>query len=253
MRHDVRRSEWVNPTQPVNGPPFAWSGIDWIVIHYTAAPRLSPDVPQVLRNIQSDYLRNRGYSIGYNSAVGSKGQYDGVTFELRGDSFRCAANGNAENNRRGYAILVLVDGQEAASNRAVTAVQGLVQQIRERRPHAAIIPHSQIRATSCPGLGLHAQLRAGLFEPQTFEDEIDMIALDWNPGRPNFTAFTWTGTHLAWVVNGHVDQLIRASGVKRQTVNDAQLLGIIQGSRTTTPAPPTLTAAMSAAWQAAGR
>jgi hypothetical protein len=254
MKFDVSRSEWENPAQRVNGPAFDYNTVDWVVIHYTAANRLSPDVPQVLRNIQSDYVRNRGYSIGYNAAVGCKAQYDGVTFELRGDTFRCAANGNAETNRRGFAIVVLVDGQEAASNRAVSAVQNLVAQIRQRRPNAAIIPHSQIRATSCPGLGLHAQIRSGALEPQgpTGED-IEMIALDWNPGQPNFTAFTWTGTHLAWVVNGHVDQTIRAAGVRRQTVNDATLLGVIQGSKTTTPAPPTLSGQLAAAWRAAGR
>ena len=80
------------------------------------------------------------------------------------------------------------------------------------------------------------------------EETPDMIALDWNPGTPGWTAFCWTGTELAHTFNGHADNVLRAAGVKRITVTDEQLLGIIQSSHTTTAAPAALTVAMRAAW-----
>jgi N-acetylmuramoyl-L-alanine amidase len=78
--------------------------------------------------------------------------------------------------------------------------------------------------------------------------EIEMIALDWQPNTPNWTAFAWTGTHLSHVVDGHADNVMRSAGVGRQTVNDAALLGIIRSSSTTSAAPSTLTPEMAAAW-----
>lgn len=75
-----------------------------------------------------------------------------------------------------------------------------------------------------------------------------MLSLDWNPGKPNWTAFTFTGTHLAHTVNGHADGVLRNAGVKRVIVNDAELLGLIQSTETTSAPPSTLTPAMLAAW-----
>lgn len=64
-----------------------------------------------------------------------------------------------------------------------------------------------------------------------------MIVLDHNPGTPSWTAMTYTGTHLAWVVNGYADAVVRRAGVARQQVTDAELDGIIRSAMTTT-APP---------------
>ncbi len=81
-------------------------------------------------------------------------------------------------------------------------------------------------------------------------EETEMLALDWMPNTPNWTAFTWTGTHLSHVVNGHADTVIRQAGTRRVVVNDLQLDGIIRSSATTSAPPPTLTAEMRAAWDA---
>lgn len=86
--------------------------------------------------------------------------------------------------------------------------------------------------------------------PPTSQESPEMISLDWKPNTPQWTALTYTGTHLAHTVNGHADAVMRRAGVVRVTVNDDELLGIIVSSETTTAAPPTLTPAMLAAWSA---
>ena len=175
------RSDWVDPAYPVTGPTFDWSTIEWVVIHYTAAINL-PDgdmgefayqLPPYLRAVQREYLR-RGYSIGYNAAV----DWLGGDWELRGDTFKCAANADREDtiesphdtggdeNARTFAILMLVDGQDAATPLAAAKVRGLVAQIRDHAPNAVVVlGHRDIDQTQCPGTGLYAQIKAGVFEP----------------------------------------------------------------------------------------
>ena len=77
-----------------------------------------------------------------------------------------------------------------------------------------------------------------------------MIAIDYRPGSPEWTALTYTGTHLAHVVNGHADQVIRAAGVQRVEVGDSQLDGLIASAATTTDPPPEFSPARKAAWTA---
>ena len=74
--------------------------------------------------------------------------------------------------------------------------------------------------------------------PSPMIDEVDMICIDHNPGTPEWTALTYTGTQLAHVVNGHADAVMRRAGVARQTVTDAELDGLIRSAQTTTPCPP---------------
>jgi hypothetical protein len=79
-----------------------------------------------------------------------------------------------------------------------------------------------------------------------------MIALDHKPGTPEWTALSWTGVELSHVVDGHADSVIRRAGVQRQTVNDAELDGIIRSSRTFTPCPKAwVNTPRGAAWTAA--
>ena len=65
-----------------------------------------------------------------------------------------------------------------------------------------------------------------------------MIAIDYKPNTPEWTALIYTGTHLAHVSDGHADAVLRRSGVQRQTVSDVELDGLIRSSTTTTPCPP---------------
>ena len=78
-----------------------------------------------------------------------------------------------------------------------------------------------------------------------------MIAIDYRPGTPEWTALTFTGAQLAHVVNGHADQVIRAAGVQRVTVDDNQLDGLILSAQTTTHCPSVwVNTARGAAWTA---
>lgn len=124
------------------------------------------------------------------------------------------------------------------------------------------------RGKPCPGDAKKAQLRTLILpltaryvtewtappEPLPINPpEVDMIILDWG-----ITTMLWTGTALAWVENGDVNPVIERAELKRQTVNDAELLGIILCSRTTTRVPGsttsnpdgTLTAKLANNWRA---
>lgn len=170
------RADWVDPRYPVNGPAFNWATIEWVVLHYTAAINLidgdlgefKEQLPAYLRAIHRDYLNRQpnGYSIGYNAAV----DWLGGTWELRGDTFKCAANANpskpGDENAKTFAILMLVDGQDGATPLAAAAVRGLVAQVREQAPKAVVVlGHRDVAATQCPGTGVYAQIKAGVFEP----------------------------------------------------------------------------------------
>jgi len=177
LTYTHNRSAWVT-TRPVTGPAFNWAGINLIVIHYTAADDLIDGDPGESADRLDDYIRsahnsylndpNRGYSLGYSIAV----DWLGGTWEIRGDTFKCAANLNL--NDRAIAILVLVDWQDPASKFATAAIQNLVSQIRAKAPGAIIIGHREgpqyhpkATKTRCPGDGVFAQLKAGVFEPGT--------------------------------------------------------------------------------------
>jgi hypothetical protein len=175
MRYTHTRSDWVDPRFPVSGPAFKWSTIEWVVIHYTAAINLIDgdpgenwsNIPAYLRAIHRDYLNRKpsGYSIGYNAAVDQRGE----SWELRGDTYKCAANANpdvpGDENAKSFAILMLVDGQDPATHEAVVTVRDLVAQVRQQRPDTKVVGHRDVDATTCPGAGLYAQVTAGTFEP----------------------------------------------------------------------------------------
>jgi hypothetical protein len=88
--------------------------------------------------------------------------------------------------------------------------------------------------------------------PPTTTTEVEMIAIDYKPNTPEWTALTYTGSQLAHVFDGHADGVIRRMGVQRAVVSDAELDGLIRSSQTTTPCPPAwVNTARGAAWSAA--
>ena len=176
------RSEW-NPLSPysVTGPPADWSKIDTAVVHYTAADDLidgdpgehAEDLPAYLANIQTSYAKpkeqgGRGYSIGYMFAV----DWLGGIWQLRGWEYQSAANKG--HNEHTMPILLLVDGDDPATAEAAAAVRWLISEGQRRSTRTyAIKGHGQLRvetgvgtATACPGVGLQAQVTAGVFTPR---------------------------------------------------------------------------------------
>ncbi len=159
------RQSWQNPAQPVIGPPIVWPDIDTVVIHYTASkncPEGQPLEPykQFLRAMQNDYTVNRGYSLGYSVAVSTVGQ----SFEIRGVDIKPAATKGY--NGTTYAILITVDGDNPASSAAVAEVRRLIADAERRAGRTLMIKgHGELGATSCPGVGIRAQITAGVFRP----------------------------------------------------------------------------------------
>jgi hypothetical protein len=192
MEYDYTRADWeVRPF--ITGPVFTWSTVDRIVIHYrgTGGVPVPDDIAQSLRNSQAYWLRSRGYSLGYNAAVvSSRGhRLDGTTWEIRGDTFRDAATGGI--NQQSFAILVMQVDNEPATPKAIDGIRDLVRQCRGRAPvHLPIVGHGfsgSTTATACPGVGLSAQIRAGVFEPPVPlplpDDDEDDMARYWRDER----------------------------------------------------------------------
>jgi hypothetical protein len=159
------RQSWQNPTQPVTGPAINWATITTAVIHYTAAkdcPEGQPLEPYraFLRAMQNDYAVNRGYSLGYSVAVSTVGQ----SWEIRGVDIKPAATKGY--NDFTYAILLTVDGDQPASSAAVAEVRRLIADAERRAERTLMIKgHGELGATSCPGVGIRAQITAGVFRP----------------------------------------------------------------------------------------
>ena len=155
----IGREQWQDPAKPVSGPaprgvPHTW------VIHYPGGPGgvEGTAVPSYLRGIQSHYLASRGYSIGYNWGVAQ----DGSRWEIRGDLYNNAANAGRKVegnfNDVSQSIFVMVDEQDAASPKAVASINSIIA----THPDWDVIVHSDVDYTSCAGLGLTAQVRAGV-------------------------------------------------------------------------------------------
>jgi hypothetical protein len=164
------RATWVAPAPPITGPSIAWHAIDTVVIHYTGADDLIDGDPgenadrldDYLRAMQRSYVQSRGYSVGYNAAI----DWLGGSWELRGLDIQCAANKG--HNGHTWAVLVLVDGNDAASSLAVAEVRRLIAAAERLAGRTLkIIGHGQLpgAATACPGIGLRAQITAGVFSP----------------------------------------------------------------------------------------
>ena len=171
------REDWENPNQTIDqhtrSGPFPWATADRIAIHYTAAadvPDGDPDelpweqhVAAYLRAIQNSYVTGRGWSIGYGVLV----TQDGDDWEVRGVRHMNASNLGW--NHRTLAILMFVDGVDAATPAAVAKVRQIVAWFRAESPQAAveIVGHQEIGATACPGVGLQTQIDIGVFDPST--------------------------------------------------------------------------------------
>lgn len=199
---------------PVTGPTLNWGRVDQVVIHYPGASpswQVPVDVAGHIRSSHESYVRNRGYSYGYNWVVVSQAGHrlDGVSVEVRGDRFRCAANAGV--NDRSVAIQVLQRSDDAPTEAAVAGVRRLVAQIQQEVSGGLrIVGHDEsggTTRTACPGRGLQAAVTAGVFWPApspTPEGET-MIAIY----KPVYKGVT---NDTPWVA-------VFQSGVVRRAVN----------------------------------
>jgi len=166
--HD--RTEWQDPAYPVTSSSWMnLNALSYITLHYIGADGVNlSDIPQFLRNAQLDYVINRGYSLGYNSAV----SLDGDEWEIRGFDYRCAANGEQATNIPGYAILLMLSNTWSVPPQSqIDGVRNLVAKIRATAAAAGntdfleINGHLDLKPTSCPGTVIYNMIQNGTFEP----------------------------------------------------------------------------------------
>ncbi len=166
--HD--RTEWQDPAYPVTSSGFMdLNALSYITLHYIGADGVNlSNIPQFLRNAQLDYVLNRGYSLGYNSAVDENGD----EWEIRGFDYRCAANGTQATNIPGYAILLMLPNTGSVPQTAqIDGVRNLVAKIRATAAAAGnsdfleINGHRDLKATACPGDPIYTMIQNGTFEP----------------------------------------------------------------------------------------
>jgi len=166
--HD--RTEWQDPSYPVTSSSWMdLNALSYITLHYIGVDGVNlSDIPQFLRAAQLDYVVNRGYSLGYNSAVDE----DGEEWEIRGFDYRCAANGNQATNVPGYAIVLLLPNTwSVPPTNQIDGVRNLVAKIRATAAAAGnsdfleINGHRDLKPTSCPGDPIYTMIQNGTFEP----------------------------------------------------------------------------------------
>lgn len=173
------RDTWEDPARPISGPSAVpLDNIESITIHYPGSTNpASPDptaaeMPGYMRAMQHDYTENRGYSLGYNWVVDTRGEI----WEARGWTFRNAANaGKKAQDQTGdgvnrnsvtLSIQLCTPGQSPATDRQIAGAQYLIGLARAGGAPGAIICHTDIDYTICPGEGVTPQVRAGDFEPE---------------------------------------------------------------------------------------
>lgn len=103
----------------------------------------------------------------------------------------------------------------------------------------------QPRPCTSSGTWLLADYRSELnrraASPPPNHKEIDVLILDHNPpGSPDWTALTFTGTHLAHLNNGDLREKMIAAGVPSIPVVDVELPGLITSAATTNECPPAI-------------
>ena len=180
------RQDWEEPSYRVNGPAFMWEPVDTVVIHYPAGTNAGADASEVgdiLRREHKSYLNNRGYSYGYNCVV----DVFGNSWEVRGDTYKCAANKG--NNRRHehqakypgdpdkhncnshtFAIQLRVAHQSEATEPQLAEARRIISWGQTLKPDIKIVGHQDLDYTSCPGDGIYDQLHQGLFVPNKDSD-----------------------------------------------------------------------------------
>lgn len=213
------RTSWQNPAWPVTGPLDNPANNDTIVIHYTAADDLIDgdpgehieDMDAYMRSMQYAYAKpksqgGRGYSLGYSWAV----DYLGGIWQIRGWEFQSAAN--LGHNDHTLPILVLVDGNDPATDLAARSIRLIVAEAQRRSGRTmAIKGHGQLReetgvgtATSCPGTGLKTQIKAGVFvptlQPPTTPEEDDTVLVGFiKHASHNAVYKQWSNGTKTWV------------------------------------------------------
>ena len=218
MDFDYRqRAQWQTANQPITGPAKK-AKTTTAVAHYTSSMSASPSgeaAVQFLRNMQADYLRSRGYSVGYWAYV----DQSGVAWQIRGahpndlQDFNAAANPgrNVAGNANDWTAPILFGhgrNEPISAEAAATAIKLWRWWGLTGRP----VPHSHLDPTGCCGDAARNQISAGfldinpaprptpIIEPSE-EDDMSQSFM-WRHAK-----YASTKPGLFWVCNGSVCHL----------------------------------------------
>ena len=149
--------------------------IKGVCVHY-AGFDIAPDrsTATLLASIQRGHMDNLGwYDIAYSVAVDQAG----VERECRGYDVENGAQGGRRLNRSYVAVVALLGPGQVPSSHMELGITSVVSHVRAKWPHAVeVVPHSELKATSCPGDPLRALIAAGHLSPAVVAPSSALIA-----------------------------------------------------------------------------
>jgi hypothetical protein len=161
MAYDyITRAQW-GASRPTTSRPIA-KNLKGVALHYMGF-HIGGDTTRLVRSIQRNHMGppKGWWDIAYNELV----DLDGNVFEGRGFLSRTGANGSYRTNRDYIAIGLMIGDDQAPSEAMIEATRSRIAVVRNFKPKAtAIVGHSDLKATSCPGPHVRALLDSGAFE-----------------------------------------------------------------------------------------
>ena len=158
----LSRSAW-GAAPPVKTVPVS-KRLKGVCLHFMGFPVRTEDPIRLVKSIQRNHMAEpkNWWDIAYNELIAQ----DGTVLEGRGLLHRSGAQGSTRNNRSYIALgLLLGDGDEP-SDELIQAVRERISVVRFFQPQAtAIVGHSDLKPTTCPGIHVRALIRTGAFEP----------------------------------------------------------------------------------------
>lgn len=162
------REDW--DTQGVESKVHAFDHtVEGTYLHYpgsgnvTLAGKTPTQIGNMLRGYRVEHTERKGWSdIAYNAAVDQAGN----SYELRGLGMEPGANGGTASNNNGVAILLMVGNHEKPTDAMLSAVNGLLAQVKAKHKGASFIrghQQSPDASTECPGPEVMALIKAGEF------------------------------------------------------------------------------------------
>lgn len=174
----VSRADW-GARNPKTTTALDLDQLRGMAVHYSASGADSPDdharCAGRVKAIQAYHMDSNGWAdLAYNWLVCKHGSI----FEGRGWGLRSAAQGTNPGNDHYHATCFLGadrDGRDDVLPAGRLALHEIIAESRARYPHAwEVRPHSDFRATACPGNELRAWLGAGLPIDQAGNRPADM-------------------------------------------------------------------------------
>ena len=178
----VSRAQWgaKNPTGRTSLPNTSLLGL---AVHYSAA--IADTVADHglcddrVRSIQAYHMNSNGWNdIAYNFLACQHG----YVYEGRGFGIRSAANGTNYGNEHFIACCFLggdIVGRDDVTDLGREAIRWVVAEMKRRVDTAkAVVCHSDLKATACPGNELRAWVRLGLPLPVPPRKEPDRVIVN---------------------------------------------------------------------------